>query len=116
VEVKYIHGLRRYYFDAKQPPPLKATPLYYAVFCGFGELAKWLITTHAEDVNAKCYDDRTPLHVASQEGRVDAVHVLLDHGAHVNSLDWVAAGSPYISRRTREISKSCSSSSSMGVP
>jgi ankyrin repeat protein len=28
--------------------------------------------------------------VASQEGHVDAVHVLLDHGAHVNSLDWVS--------------------------
>jgi Ankyrin repeats (many copies)/Ankyrin repeat len=70
---------------AKQPPPLKATPLYYAVFCGFTELAKWLITTHAEEVNAKCYEDKTPLHVASQEGHVDAIHVLLDHGAHVNS-------------------------------
>jgi len=72
---------------ARQPPPLKATPLYYAVFCGLSELAKWLITTHGEDVNAECYDGRTPLHVASQEGHVDAVRVLLDHGAHVNSQD-----------------------------
>ena len=73
---------------AKQPPPLQATSLYYAAFCGFSELAKWLITTHAEDVNAKCYDDKTPLHVASQEGHIEAVHVLLDHGAHVNSQDY----------------------------
>jgi Ankyrin repeats (3 copies) len=71
----------------KQPPLLRATPLYYAVFCGFSELAKWLITTHAEDVNAKCFGDRTPLHVASWEGHVDAVRVLLDHGAQVNSKD-----------------------------
>src|SRR6266566_5415229 len=84
VEAKYPYEWENYSAD-KQPPPLKATPLYYAVFCGFSELAKWLITTHAEDVNAKCYRDRTPLHVASQEGHVDAVHVLLDHGAHVNS-------------------------------
>jgi desulfoferrodoxin (superoxide reductase-like protein) len=69
---------------SKQPPPLPATPLYYAVLCRFTELAKWLITTHAEDVNAKCYDGRTPLHVGSQEGHVNAVHVLLGHGAHVN--------------------------------
>jgi hypothetical protein len=73
------------YSAAEQPPPLKATPVYYAVFCGFSELAKWLITTHAEDVNAKCCYDRTPLHVASQEGHVDAVRVLLDYGVHVNS-------------------------------
>ncbi|KAI0278214.1 hypothetical protein BGY98DRAFT_1096891 [Russula aff. rugulosa BPL654] len=72
-------------FRSEQPPPLPATPLYYAVFCGFSELAKWLVTTQAEDVNAKCHDDRTPLHVASHEGHVDAVHVLLDHGAHVNA-------------------------------
>jgi ankyrin repeat protein len=83
VEVKYIQGLGGHY-DTEQPPPLAATPLYYAVFCGFTELAKWLITTHAEDVNARCYYGRTPLHVASQEGHVDAVHVLLDHGAHVD--------------------------------
>ena len=84
VEIKYIYNLR-YYFATEKPPPLPATPLFYAAFCGFGELAKWLITTHSEDVNAKCYDDRTPLHVASQEGHVDVVHLLLDHGAQVNS-------------------------------
>ena len=35
----------------------------------------------------KCYDDKTPLHVASQGGHVDAVRALLEHGAHVNSQD-----------------------------
>jgi hypothetical protein len=88
VEVKFTYDWDAH-SAAEQPPPLKATPLFYAVFCGFCELAKWLITTHAEDVNAKCYHDRTPLHVASQEGHVDAVRVLLDHGAHVNSQDHV---------------------------
>jgi hypothetical protein len=91
VEVKYTYDSEDH-SAAEQPPLLMATPLYYAVFCGFSELAKWLITTHAEDVNAKCYDDRAPLHVASQEGHVDAVRVLLDHGAHVNlqdGADWM---------------------------
>jgi ankyrin repeat protein len=82
IEVKYTYN--RKHSAAKHPPPLKATPLYYAVFCGFTELAKWLITIHAEDVNSKCYDSRTPLHVGSQEGHADAVQVLLDHGVHVN--------------------------------
>jgi ankyrin repeat protein len=91
VEVKYNYH-RDAHSAAKQPPPLKATPLYYAVFCGFTELAKWLVTTHAEDVNAKCYDVRTALLAASQEGHVDAVRVLLDHGANVNSpnsVEWM---------------------------
>ena len=70
------------------PPPLPSTHLYYAVFCGFSELAKWLITTHKEVVNAKCYGNRTPLHVASHEGHIDAVRVLLEHGAHVDSQEY----------------------------
>ena len=70
------------------PPRLDATPLYYAVHCGFSELAKWLITTHAEDVNAKGgFRGRTPLHAACQQGHVDSVHVLLNYGADVNSED-----------------------------
>ena len=80
---RFYHNFQ-YDSAAKQPPSLPATHLYYAVFCGFTELAKWLITTHTEDVNAKCYVGRTPLHVASQEGHADTVHVLLDHGANVN--------------------------------
>ena len=87
VEVKYIYGWE-YYSRAKRPPSLEATSLYYAAYCGFSELAKWLITAHTEDVNAKCYDDRTPLHAASQEGHVDAVRLLLDHGAHVDSQEY----------------------------
>ena len=71
----------------EQPSPFDKTHLYYAVFYGFSEVAKWLITTHAEDVNAKCHEDRTPLQGASQNGHVDAVRVLLDHGADVNSQD-----------------------------
>src|SRR6267154_2622360 len=86
MEIKYS-GYKNTQSTTKQPPPLSATPLYYAVFCGFSELAKWLITTHADDVNAKCRGDRTLLRLATRKGHVDVVHVLLDHGAHVNSHD-----------------------------
>src|SRR6266849_5999210 len=44
VEVKYNYGSD--HSAVEQPPQLQATPLYYAAFCGFSELAKWLITTH----------------------------------------------------------------------
>jgi len=86
LKIRYMNESEGHSF-AERPPPLEATPLFYAVFCGFGELAKWLIMAHAEDVNARCCGDRTPLHVASLEGHVDAARVLLDHGAHVNSQD-----------------------------
>jgi ankyrin repeat protein len=70
---------------ADRPPPLEATPLYYAASLGFSGLSKRLITTHAEDVNVKCYDNRTPLFVACRRGYVDVARLLLDHGADMNA-------------------------------
>lgn len=67
------------------PPPPDFTSLYYAALCGFSGLAKHLIITHAEDVNAKCCCDCTPLHAASLRGHVDVVHVLFEHGADINA-------------------------------
>jgi len=61
------------------------TPLYCAVFCGLSRLAKHLIVTHAEDVNADCYRGWSPLHAASRCGYVDSARILLNHGAHVNA-------------------------------
>jgi ankyrin len=61
------------------------TPLYYAAFCGFIGLAKYLIDTHGEDVNAECGRHRSPLHAASHQGHADVARLLLDHGADVNS-------------------------------
>ena len=64
-----------------------ATPLYYAALCGFTSLAKHLVVAHAEDVNARGGHHRTPLHAASYRGHLDAVHLLLNHGAEVNTID-----------------------------
>jgi ankyrin repeat protein len=61
-----------------------ATALYYAVLCGLCGLAKYLISTRGEDVNAKCGRKRTPLSAASYGGHFNAVSLLLDHGADVN--------------------------------
>jgi len=67
--------------------PDKVTPLFLAAFCGFNGLAKHLITTHAQDVNAKCGFDSSPLHGASINGQVDSARILLNNGAHVNAED-----------------------------
>ena len=63
----------------------EATPLFLASFCGFSELVKHLIITHALDVNARCGDLSPPLHGASFNGQVDSARILLDNGADVNA-------------------------------
>ena len=72
---------------SKQIGEFPSVELYYAAFCGFSGLAKHLIITHAVDVNAKVYFDRTPLHAASFRGHADVAQVLLDHEADINAQD-----------------------------
>ena len=75
----------------ERPMRPKWTALYYAVQCGFSGLANYLITTHAENVNAECKSGRTPLIAASHRGIFDIAHLLLQHNADVNArnvLDW----------------------------
>jgi len=68
----------------ERPSRVDATPLYYASLCGLSWMAKHLITTRHEDVNAKCGRHGTPLHAASHKGQVGAARVLLDYRASVN--------------------------------
>jgi hypothetical protein len=48
------------------------------------------------DPDAKDKDQVTPLHRAAMGGHVDAVQVLLHHGADVNALDGMFAASPLV--------------------
>ena len=67
-----------------RPSRPQTTPLYYVAVCGFVGLAKHLIVTHGEDINAKCGRHGSPLHAASRKGDLDVARLLLDHGANVN--------------------------------
>jgi ankyrin repeat protein len=69
---------------ADRPSRPKATALYYAASRGLCGLAEYLISTHGEDVNAKCGRYGSPLRVAAGKGHLDAMSLLLDHGANVN--------------------------------
>jgi len=87
--VQGMHDIYPIYSSSFSREPDKATPLYLAAICGFGGLAKRLITVHAQDVNAECGRGLSPLHVAI--GQVDCARILLDNGAHVNaqeSISW----------------------------
>jgi hypothetical protein len=76
-----IHDVDRGPFS---PPLRKGTALYYAVLCGFNRLANFLIVAHAEDVNAECGRQNSPLQAALHNGDLDCVRLLLNHGANAN--------------------------------
>ena len=71
----------------EHPRRPEATALYYAALCGFSVLAKYLIVTHAEDVNARGGTHGTPLYVALYHGHLEVVQLLLSHGADIEQRD-----------------------------
>jgi hypothetical protein len=52
--------------------------------------------SHAGSIQAKDKDNVTPLHRAAMGGHVDAVRVLLKHGADVNARDGMFSASPLV--------------------
>jgi ankyrin repeat protein len=69
----------------ERPPQPELTPLFFAAYYGFGDLARRLIVTHKENVNSRSINKWTPLHAAADKGHVGAVRVLLDHGAVIDA-------------------------------
>ena len=65
-------------------PRYAAVPLYYAVLCGFRELAERLIIKHPQQVDAIGGHNMSPLATALAMGNLDVAQLLYDHGAHVD--------------------------------
>jgi ankyrin repeat protein len=60
----------------------QGTPLECAARFGLGDVAEFLVVEHLQDVNSRrTFDNMTPLHLASQNGHVEVVQVLLECGA-----------------------------------
>ena len=60
------------------------SPLYYAAFCGFYDLAERLITKHPEQVNTRGGRNLFPLQAALYKRRFPVANLLYEHGAVVN--------------------------------
>jgi ankyrin repeat protein len=72
----FSHALRR-----------DGSPLYYASFCGFYDLAEHLITMHPEQVNASGGLNLAPLPAALSKRHFRVANLLCEHGASVDIRD-----------------------------
>ena len=68
----------------KPPSPPGKAALYFAALCGFSEVADYIIT-HSEVDIAEFRHSGVPLHVASSQGHIGVVYVLLQHNVDVNA-------------------------------
>ena len=71
------------------PEKPRAVPLYYAARLGFRDLAKHLIASHPEHVNARALggNELTPMHIAAVFGHIDILSLLLENGADLEGSD-----------------------------
>ena len=69
------------------PERPQATPLYYAVLCGFRGLIEHLIATYPKDVDARGGYYESPLFAAFVKEDIDTALLLLQRGADTNILD-----------------------------
>ena len=60
------------------------SPLYYAAFCGFYDLAERLITNHPEQVNARGGRNLFPLPAALYKRHLGVANLLYQHGSVVD--------------------------------
>ena len=86
----WIHDLEDRYWRrenrGERPSDPRGTPLHYAALCGLDVIIKCLIIEHSQDLDTQCFDHKsTALHLASSRGHVEAIRVLLDNGADVNT-------------------------------
>ena len=73
-----------YRFGALYKELNTTSPLYYAAFCGFRDLAEQLIMKYPQQVNTNCGYYVSPLGAALGRGHLDVAQLLYEHGADVD--------------------------------
>ena len=73
--------------DILRNPRPNPNPLYYAVLCGFYDLAKHLVVNFPQYVNATYGRYEFPLFAALCEDHLEVGRLLLEHGANVDVLE-----------------------------
>jgi ankyrin repeat protein len=81
-----MHNMDKGWFPFSESPksPGIGSPLYYAAFCGFYDLAERLITKHPEQVNGRGGQNLFPLPAALYKRHFRVANLLYSHGAVVN--------------------------------
>jgi Ankyrin repeats (3 copies) len=79
---------RLHWMRSERPSQPPGTPLHFAALYDMCEVVEFLIVEHAQDVKAqRRSDNRTPLFIASVNGRTEVTRILLQHGAAANGHD-----------------------------
>ena len=63
---------------SEYPPQNGATPLHYAAYCGIHDVLKFLVVERSQDVNARGFDDETPLGFACAGAHLKVAQFLLE--------------------------------------
>ncbi len=72
--------------QSERPSPLRGTPLHYAALWNLHSIVQLLVNEHSQSVNSQDFaGSATPLHVASERGRLEVAHKLVEHGADVSA-------------------------------
>ena len=80
-----VHDIDEDWYSFSLPSPDGVgSPLYYAAFCGFYDLAERLITNHPEQVNSRGGRILFPLPAALYERHFHVANLLYHHGAVVD--------------------------------
>ena len=88
----------------ERPLPLSQTSLHVAASWGLYSTVEWLIIELLENVHSqRSTDNATPLHLASQSGKVDVARMLIERGADLTAQSKDGETALHLASRTGKV-------------